>query len=100
MIGTKLALSVRRGLHHHDRAGPLSASPALRRGMTERQVIMASGDRIPDSVIVRTCGNETPRPFPCKIFIYERSSLGARQASRLAVVFERANGEWRVSQWL
>ena len=65
--------------------------------MTERQVIHTSGNRIPDSIILRTCGNETATPFPCKIFIYDHSPLGG--SARLAVVFERENSDWRVSQW-
>lgn len=72
----------------------------LRRGMSEREVLQASGARVPHSVILRTCGNEMPKPFACKIFIYERSPLGGRSGSRLSVVFEREHGQWRVSQWL
>ena len=41
-----------------------SISGALQRGMTEQQVTGVSSNRMPDRIIVSTCGTETPKPFP------------------------------------
>lgn len=71
---------------------------AVRAGMTEQQVIQAN--RVPDQVIERICGNETPAPFPCKIYVYEGARREGRYQSKLSVVFEQARGRWVVSQWL
>lgn len=67
-------------------------------GMSEREVIQAYNNRLPDSVIERTCGNATPAPFPCKIYVYEGSWRYGYP--KLSIVFEKAGGRWLVSQWL
>jgi hypothetical protein len=72
----------------------------LRPGMTEQQVIKASNKRVPDRVIQRICGNETPAPFPCMIYVYEAGWREGRYEPRLSVVFEEVRGKWLVSQWL
>ena len=69
----------------------------VKHGMDEQQVI-AAYRRLPDRVIERTCGNETPTPFPCKIFVYAGS--GRDGYPKLSIVFERTGGRWLVSQWL
>jgi len=40
-------------------------------GMTEQQVAEVSNNRVPDRVVMTTCGTETPKPFACKVFVYE-----------------------------
>jgi hypothetical protein len=78
-----------------DRA-PLPVKP----GMTERQVVEVSDNRAPDRIILRTCGNETAAPFPCKIYVYDGAWREGRYHPKLSVVFEEVRGQWRVSQWL
>jgi len=73
---------------------------ALRPGMTERQVIEASNNRVPDRVIERICGNETAAPFPCRIYVYEGAWREGRYQPKLSVVFEAVRGQWLVGQWL
>ena len=68
--------------------------------MTEQQVIEVSRKRVPDRVIYRTCGNETPAPFPCMIYVYEAGWREGRYEPKLSVVFEAVRGKWLVSQWL
>jgi hypothetical protein len=75
----------------------LTAAP-LKKGMNEQQVIQAYNTQLPDRVVERTCGNETPAPFPCKIYIYEGTLQ--RGHPKLSVVFENFGGRWLVSQWL
>ena len=83
---------------------PGGATPAplvaVRRGMTERQVIEASNNRVPDWVIERICGNETAAPFPCRIYVYEGAWREGRYQPKLSVVFEAVRGQWLVDQWL
>lgn|SRR5262249_19029227 len=69
---------------------------ALKPGMTEQQVVQVSHNRLPDRVIMQTCGLETPTPFPCKAYIYD---LGLRAGAKLTVIFESVGGKWVVSQW-
>ena len=45
-----------------------SISNALQKGMTEQQVSDVS-NRLPDRIIMSTCGTETPKPFACKFSV-------------------------------
>ena len=56
-----------------DNKHPLNGSitSALKPGMTEQQVAEVSNNRVPDRVVMTTCGTETPKPFACKVFVYE-----------------------------
>jgi hypothetical protein len=47
-----------------------SITSSLKPGMTEQQMAEVS-NRGPDSVVMRTCGTETPMPFPCKVYVYD-----------------------------
>jgi hypothetical protein len=78
-------------------AGPVVP---VTKGMSERQVVQASDNRIPDRIIQRTCGNETAAPFPCKIYVYDGAWRDGRYHPKLSVVFEEVRGQWLVSQWL
>jgi hypothetical protein len=73
---------------------------ALKPGMTERQVVEAGNNRVPDSVVQRTCGNETAAPSPCMIYVYERAPSESRCNPKLSIVFEKVGGRWLVTQWL
>ena len=53
-----------------------------------------------DRVIMRTCGTETPKPFPCKVFVYEGGLRNGVYAPGQSIVFEDVRGQWVVSQWL
>ena len=79
---------------------PDRSSSPVKPGMTERQVAAASGNRVPDRIIQRVCGNETAAPFPCKIHVYEAAWRDGRYRPKLSVVFEEVRGQWLVSQWL
>jgi len=81
---------------------PLNASitSTLKRGMTEQQVAEISNNRVPDTVVMTTCGTKTPRPFACKVFIYEGALRGGQYDPKLWVVLEDVRGQWKVSQWL
>jgi hypothetical protein len=72
----------------------------LHRGMTERQLAEVSSNRVPDTIVVTMCGDETPQPFPCKVFVYDGGLRDGQYDSRLAVVLEDVRGEWRVGQWI
>jgi hypothetical protein len=72
----------------------------LQRGMTEQEVAELKGKQVPDRIIMRTCGTATPKPFPCKVQVYERGLWAGRYHPELSVVFEEARGQWVVSQWL
>jgi hypothetical protein len=52
-----------------DNKHPLNGSitSALKPGMTEQQVAEVSNNRVPDRVVMTTCGTETPKPFACKV---------------------------------
>ena len=69
---------------------------ALKPGMTEQQVAQVSNTRVPNRVVMQTCGSETPAPFVCKAYIYDR---GLHAGAKLTVVFESIRGHWVVSQW-
>lgn len=70
-----------------------SISSALKPGMTEQQVAVVSDNRVPDRVVIRTCGIETRAPFACKVFVYQDDP-------KLSVVFEDVSGQWVANQWL
>ena len=38
--------------------------------MTEQQVAELSNNRVPDRVVMKTCGTETSAPFPFKVYVY------------------------------
>jgi hypothetical protein len=78
----------------------LHADRRLLRGMTEQEVAQLQGKQVPDRIIMRTCGTETPQPFSCKIHVYRRGLWVGRLGSEVAVVFEDVRGQWVVSQWL
>ena len=61
-----------------------SISDALQRGMTEQQVAELSNNRVPDRVIMKTCGTETSAPFPFKVY-YGRVTMtrSSRSFSRM-----------------
>jgi hypothetical protein len=73
---------------------------AVRPGMTEQQVVEASHHRLPDRIVERVCGNETPAPFSCKVYVYDGAWREGRYQPKLSVVFEQVQGRWLVSQWL
>jgi hypothetical protein len=78
--------------------GACAGQTAVHRGMTEGEV--AERNRVPDRVIMRTCGTETPKPFPCKVFVYEGGLRNGVYAPGQSIVFEDVRGQWVVSQWL
>ena len=78
----------------------LTGDRPLQRGMTEQEVAELKGKQVPDRIIMRTCGTETPKPFPCKVHVYERGLWVGRYNPELSVVFEDVRGQWVVSQWL
>jgi hypothetical protein len=77
-----------------------SISGALQRGMTEQQVSEVSTNRVPDRVVMSTCGTETGAPFACKVFVYEGGFRAGQYDRKLSVVFEDVRGHWIVTQWL
>ena len=77
-----------------------SIAGALHRGMTEQQVAEVSGSRVPDRVVMTTCGTATPAPFACKVFVYEGGLRDGHYDPKLSVVFENVRGHWTVTQWL
>jgi hypothetical protein len=79
---------------------PAKPVAPLTKGMSEQQVVEAHDNRLPDRVIRRTCGNETPAPFACQIYVYESTWRDGRYHPKLSVVFEEVRGRWLVSQWL
>ena len=82
-------------------ARPLNGSilGALQRGMTEQQVSEVS-NRVPDRVVMSTCGTQTPKPFACKVFVYKGGLRAGQYDPKLSVVFEDVRGDWVVTQWL
>jgi hypothetical protein len=68
-----------------------SISSALKPGMTEQQVAVVSDNRVPDRVVIRTCGTETRAPFACKVFVYGAPSYRC---------FRGCQRQWVVNQWL
>ena len=75
-----------------------SITSVLKPGMTEQQV--AGNNRVPDRVVMKTCGTETPMPFACKVYIYEGALRAGQYDPKLSVVLEDVGGQWKVSQWL
>ena len=78
--------------------GACAGQTTVQRGMTEGEV--AERNRVPDRVIMRTCGTETPKPFPCKVFVYEGGLRDGRYTPSQSIVFEDVRGQWVVTQWL
>jgi len=78
--------------------GACASQAAVHRGMTEGEV--AERNRVPDRVIMRTCGTATSSPFPCKVFVYEGGLRNGLYTRSRSIVFEDVRGEWIVSQWL
>ena len=77
-----------------------SITSALKPGMTEHQVAEVSNNRVPDRVVMKTCGTETPMPFACKVYIYEGALRAGQYDPKLSVVLEDVRGQWIVTQWL
>ena len=77
-----------------------SITGALKAGMTEQQVAEVSSNRVPDRVVMKTCGIETPMPFACKVYIYEGALRAGQYDPKLSVVLEDVRGQWIVTQWL
>ena len=72
-----------------------SITGALKAGMTEQQVAEVSNNRVPDRVVMATCGTETPKPFACKVFVYEGVLRG--RSARLEA-FGGSGGCWRTME--
>jgi hypothetical protein len=75
-----------------DNPHPLNGSitSALKPGMTEQQVAEVSNNRVPDRVVMTTCGTETPKPFACKVYVYDGALRGGQYDRKLWVVLEDA----------
>ena len=73
--------------------------PPVKPGMTERQVVEVSDNRVPDRIIERICGNETAAPFPCKIYVYDGAWREGRYHPKLYLVFEAVRGR-PLSEWI
>lgn len=71
---------------------PGAASLKLEDRMTMQQVMNAIGRR-PDSAEQGTCGQGTPSPWPCRVWLFGRSP------KQLIVRFESVNGVWVVNSW-
>ena len=97
-----LCLAALAGCDGNPSVRPLNGSitGALKPGMTEQQVAEVSNNRVPDRVVMTTCGTETPKPFACKVFIYDGALRGGQYDRKLSVVLEDVRGQWKVSQWL
>ncbi len=78
-------------------SGHPALSRDLQRGMNEQQLAEVDGGRVPDRIIMRICGAETPKPYPCKVYVYEGTGRFDR---KLSVVLEDVGGQWKVAQWL
>jgi len=77
-----------------------SITSPLKPGMTEQQVAEVSNNRVPDRVVMTTCGLATPRPFACKVHVYDGALRGGQYDRKLWVVLEDVRGQWKVSQCL
>jgi hypothetical protein len=53
-----------------------SITGALKPGMTEQQVAEVSNNRVPDRVVMTTCGTETPKPFAAR-YTFTTGHFGA-----------------------
>jgi len=49
---------------------------------------------------MKTCGTETPKPFACKVYVYEGTLRAGQYDPKLLVVLEDVRGQWIVTQWL
>jgi len=65
-----------------------SITGALKPGMTEQQVAEISNGRVPDRVVMATCGTETSKPFACKVFVYEGVLRAGPNDPKLSIVVE------------
>ena len=74
-----------------------SLTGALKAGMTEQQVAEVSNNRVPDRVVMATCGIDTPKPFACRSLSTE-DAPGRPVRSEAFRLLEDV--EWKVSQWL
>ena len=85
-----------------DNKHPLNGSitSALKPGMTEQQLAEVSNNRVPARVVMTTCGIETPKPFACKVYVYDGALRSGGYDPKLSVVLEDVGGQWKVSQWL
>jgi hypothetical protein len=97
-----LCIAALAGCDNNTSARPLNSSitGALKPGMTEQQVTEVSSNRVPDRVVMSTCGTETPKPFACKVYVYEAGLRAGQYEPKLSVVFEDVRGHWIVNQWL
>ena len=97
-----LCLAALAGCDSNTSTRPLNGSitGALQRGMTEHQVAEVSNNRVPDRVVMKTCGTETPKPFACKVYVYEGTLRAGQYDPKLSVVLEDVRGQWIVTQWL
>ena len=77
-----------------------SITGALKPGMSEQEMVEVSNNRVPDRVVMTTCGAETTKPFVCKVFVYEGALRAGQYDPKLSVVLEDVGGQWKVSQWL
>jgi len=62
--------------------GGLQADRRLQRGMTEQEVTQLEGKQVPDRIIMRTCGTETPNRFPARFMFTVRACGWAGSAQR------------------
>jgi hypothetical protein len=44
--------------------------------MNEQEVSALSRSRVPDRIVMTTCGTKTPKPFECGIYIFEGALVG------------------------
>ena len=65
----------------------------LSEGMTEKEIIEKLGDNYTPSLL--TCGQETPRPFHCKILVYSYYFDG-----HLGIIMSKRNSVWVVVGFL
>ena len=69
-----------------------SITGALKPGMTEQQMAEVSNNRVPDRVVMKTCGTETRKPFPCKVYVYKGALRAGQFDPKLSVVLEDVRG--------
>jgi hypothetical protein len=77
-----------------------SITSSLKPGMTEQQVAEVSSNRVPDRVVMKTCGTETSKPFACKVYVYDEALQAGRYDPKFSLVLEDVRGQWIVTQWL
>jgi hypothetical protein len=72
---------------------PQWASRQLREMMTETEVVAALGAE-PDEISVTTCGQQTAKPWTCKIYRYHA------YVETFTIFFSNSyDGQWRVNSW-